>query len=356
MSLSLTDAEYRLGWKVGSQCLIFSKSKEQWCVGTVVEISGEKKEEWMTIKYGLYGANLKSSKQMQRYSADIKPIPTDHPSQFKVGSLCHIYSDIVTQWLSGRVVSVYNDDEGEWLQVKYIENKVAKLCDIQRYSKDIKLVVDEQHDDAKTAKMKQMMRLSNQNDLQRFTELEQILIDQVMIQQRVQELGEEITQFYSPNKQAESKQTELVCLCVLTGGFAFFGDLIRFIKIPHRCEFMKVKSYSGVEQHDIKVMLDLNCDVENKSILIVEDLIDTGKTMKYLVNYLKSKKAKSVKIACLLRKDTPNVDPAFDLHIDWIGFPHVPDEWIVGYGIDYNQHYRHLPYVASIKKSVYSEQ
>eukprot|EP01084_Bolivina_argentea_P254920 428672_1 len=328
----------RASWKVGSACLIFSRSKNKWFAGELVEIESNspKHDEWLIVKYG---DNKKQTKRIQRNCKDIAAMPTDHPSQICSGSKCKIYSDVTVSWCNGEVIEIFNDSEGEWLKVKYDEITVSRVCDIQRYSKDIVLIPDEEAEEAE----------KEEKELELFQDIKHILISEKALQARLKELGDEITQYYHDTTEP------LICIGILNGGFMFCADLTRNIKRPHRVEFMRLKSYSGSKQADnVDILLDLSCDVQNKNILIVEDLIDTGKTMMWLVNHLKTKNAKSVKIACLLQKKTKRLRKNFKIKIDWIGFPSVVDEWLIGYGIDYNYHYRHLPYIASLKEEVYA--
>eukprot|EP01084_Bolivina_argentea_P098411 176869_1 len=131
----------------GSYCLIYSRSKDKWYDAKITSIDGENKHEWLTVKYG---NKRKKSKKIQRACKDIKPIPLDHAIFFKIGSHCEIYSRSIfcDEWRNGKVINIYHDDDGEWLTIKYSENihnsniKATKICDIQRYSKDIKLLLN----------------------------------------------------------------------------------------------------------------------------------------------------------------------------------------------------------------------
>eukprot|EP01084_Bolivina_argentea_P300724 518625_1 len=126
---------------VGSYCEIYSRSKEQWYAAEIEKIEGENKNEWLTVRYG----NKKNKiKKIQRNCKDLKPISLDHAVFFKKGSNCEIYSTVSRKWCNGEVVSIFHDNEGEWLTIKYEEDNTTKQCDIQRYSKDIKLILDTQ--------------------------------------------------------------------------------------------------------------------------------------------------------------------------------------------------------------------
>lgn len=165
-----------------------------------------------------------------------------------------------------------------------------------------------------------------------------VLIDEEKIAQRVAEMGAEITEDY--------KGKDLVAICILRGGVIFMADLVKKIKIPIRMDFMAVSSYglstksSGV----VRILKDLEEDIEGKDVLIVEDIVDTGLTLHYLIDYLKSRGTKSVKVCCFLDKPSRR---KVKVPMDYIGFE-IPDKFVVGYGLDYAQRYRNLPYVSEL--------
>ena len=121
--------------------MIYSRSKNKWLEGKVTQIDGEGVDEWLVVKYG---QNNKKIKRIQRNCADIKPIPPDHPSFFVKGSFCSILSPELSIWCDGEVIDIFHDEQGEWLKVKYNENGTDVVCDIQRYSNDIKLLTEKQ--------------------------------------------------------------------------------------------------------------------------------------------------------------------------------------------------------------------
>lgn len=121
---------------------------------------------------------------------------------------------------------------------------------------------------------------------------------------------------------------------LLRGAFIFLADLVRCIRIPNKIDFLMLSSYSGTESTNVKITKDLQIDPYNKHILIVEDLIDTGATLEWLTLHLKTKKCASVKLCCLLDKQTKR--RKVDLKIDYTGWK-CQDKWIVGYGMDYNR-------------------
>jgi hypoxanthine phosphoribosyltransferase len=176
-------------------------------------------------------------------------------------------------------------------------------------------------------------------------DIKKILIDEDSLQAKVKELGAKIAEDY------EGK--DLLLICVLKGAVVFVSDLMKRIDLPLEIDFMAVSSYgcdtksSGV----VRILKDLNKGVEGKHILIVEDIIDSGLTLSYLIENLKARCPESVEICTIL--DKPDRRTA-NINIKYTGFQ-VPDEFVVGYGLDYAEKYRNLPYVAVLKEEVYSE-
>jgi hypoxanthine phosphoribosyltransferase len=176
-------------------------------------------------------------------------------------------------------------------------------------------------------------------------DIKKILIDEDSLQAKVKELGAKIAEDY--------KGKDLLLICVLKGAVVFVSDLMKRIDLPLEIDFMAVSSYgcdtksSGV----VRILKDLNKGVEGKHILIVEDIIDSGLTLSYLIENLKARCPESVEICTIL--DKPDRRTA-NINIKYTGFQ-VPDEFVVGYGLDYAEKYRNLPYVAVLKEEVYSE-
>lgn len=173
--------------------------------------------------------------------------------------------------------------------------------------------------------------------------IKEILITEEEIKKRVKELGDEISKDYIGK--------EPVVLGILKGAVVFLSDLIREIKIPINIDFMAVSSYgkSSVSTGEVRIIKDLDYSVEDKDIIIVEDIIDTGLTLGYLKELLVKRGAKSVKICTLLDKPERR---KIDIDVDYMGFK-IPDEFIIGYGLDYNEKYRNYPFVASLKEEYY---
>jgi hypoxanthine phosphoribosyltransferase len=176
-------------------------------------------------------------------------------------------------------------------------------------------------------------------------DIESIVLSQEDIQGIVERMGEQITRDY------QGKNPLLVA--VLRGAFIFTADLMRAVKCPAAVDFMAVSSYgTGVKSSGVvRILKDLDTQVEGRDVLIVEDILDSGLTLSYLMQLLSHRNAASINVAAFLVKDiegkTPAVTPTY------VG-AHVPDSFIVGYGLDYAERYRNLPYIGVLKPEVYS--
>ncbi len=170
------------------------------------------------------------------------------------------------------------------------------------------------------------------------TQLE-VLISEAEIQRRVQELADEISSDYAG-------QGELILVGVLKGAFIFLADLSRRLTIPRSIEFMAVSSYENGDQASsaVRLVMDMRKNIEGKHVLVVEDIVDTGRTLGFLGELLAARKPSSVKTCALVRKpDRVEVEAK----VDYLGFE-IPDRWVVGYGLDYGEQNRTLPYIAAI--------
>ena len=166
-----------------------------------------------------------------------------------------------------------------------------------------------------------------------------VMIQEEAIQMRVKELGQEITEDYAGE--------ELVMVCILNGGVMFMTDLAKYVQIPMTMDFMKVSSYGNeqVSSGVVKIKQDLASDIKGKHVLIVEDIVDTGRTLYHLKQMLREREPASVKICTLLDKPQTRVSPVV---IEYTGFV-IEDKFVLGYGLDYEQYYRNLPYVAYVE-------
>lgn len=172
-----------------------------------------------------------------------------------------------------------------------------------------------------------------------------VLIDEQKIAQRVKEMGEQITKDY--------KDSDLIVVGILKGAVVFLSDLIKEIELPLKLDFMAVSSYGASTQTSgvVRILKDLDEEIEGKDILIVEDIVDTGLTLHYLIDNLRSRKPNSIKICCFLNKPDRREVP---VNADYKGFD-IPDEFVVGYGLDYAEKYRNLPYVSVLDEKLYKK-
>jgi len=175
-------------------------------------------------------------------------------------------------------------------------------------------------------------------------DIDRILISSEQIQTRIRELGAEITRDYAGE--------EIVLVCILKGAFLFMADLCRHIDRPINTGFMAISSYgnSTTSSGVVRILKDLNESIENKNILIIEDIVDTGLTLSYLAAILEARKPCSLKICALTNKPQCRKK---EVRIDYCGFV-LPDEFVVGFGLDYGDFYRNLPYIGVLKPEVYS--
>ena len=169
-----------------------------------------------------------------------------------------------------------------------------------------------------------------------------ILISEQDVRSRIAELGQEITNFY----QHKNIHTPLVVVGLLRGSFMFMADLVREIHLPVEIDFMTTSGYGNAmnSNHDVRISKDLDGDIKGKHVLIVEDIIDTGYTLQKVRDILNLREPSSLTICTLLDKPSRR---EVDVPVDWVGFT-IPDEFVVGYGIDYAQRHRNLGYIGKV--------
>jgi hypoxanthine phosphoribosyltransferase len=175
--------------------------------------------------------------------------------------------------------------------------------------------------------------------------IERVLIDADTIAAKVKHMAAQISATYQG-------VNELVMVCILNGAFRFTADLEQHLTVPYNIDFMSLSSYPTADTRatgEVRVLLDVKNSLHSKHVLIVEDIIDSGHTLNYLYQMLGTKHPATLRSCALVSKtDVREVD----VKVDWIGF-HVPNEWLVGYGLDWHNRYRTLPYVGVLKPSVY---
>ncbi len=178
------------------------------------------------------------------------------------------------------------------------------------------------------------------------TDIGDILLTEAEIQDKVAELGRRISADYAGR--------ELTLVSVLKGSLPFMADLMRAISIPVRIDLMEVSSYGGTATESsglVRILKDLSSSIDGADVLIVEDIIDTGLTLNYLVRYLRGKNPASLRICTLLDKPARRL---VEIPVDYVGFT-IPDQFVVGYGLDYGEVYRNLRFVGVLRPEVYSE-
>ena len=175
-------------------------------------------------------------------------------------------------------------------------------------------------------------------------DVEQILYTEGELRQRVKELGCQITADYSGR--------DPLLISVLRGSYIFMADLTRSINLDVTVDFMSVSSYGAgtVSSGQVEIKKDLSASIEGRDLIIVEDILDSGNTLYYLMDVLRARKPASIRLCTLMDKPGRRVKP---IKADYVGFT-IPDAFIVGYGLDYNEKYRNLPYVGVLKPSVYN--
>ena len=174
-------------------------------------------------------------------------------------------------------------------------------------------------------------------------DIERVFFSEEDLKKRVAEIAAEINRDYAGK--------EPMLISVLRGSFVFMADLIRKIEVPCTVDFMSVSSYGRgtTSSGQVQITKDLSDDIEGKDIIVVEDILDSGNTLSYLLQLLQARKPASMKLCTLLDKPDRRVK---EVHVDYTGFT-IPDEFVVGYGLDYAEKYRNLPYIGILKPRVY---
>ena len=179
-------------------------------------------------------------------------------------------------------------------------------------------------------------------DCPMYADLSEILISEEQIKSTVKNLGERVTQDYQGKNP--------LMICILKGSTIFFTDLIREIDLPLDIDFMAISSYgSNTVSGEVRLVKDLDSSIEGRNVLIVEDIVDSGKTLAYLKRILNNRGAASIRIITLLDKPSRRVVP---LSVDYTGFE-IPDAFVVGYGLDFNEKYRNLPVIGVLDEKIY---
>ena len=176
-------------------------------------------------------------------------------------------------------------------------------------------------------------------------DIKTILLTEEQIRARVTELGKQLAQDYAGKNP--------LVVGVLKGVVVFYADMIRAMDIPCQLDFMWISSYQGTESREMIVRQDLSAAAKGRHVLILEDIFDTGNSLQYTYDYLMTKEPASVKICTLLDKPERR-NPGIKLEADYVGFT-IPNAFVVGYGLDYNEAYRNLPYIGILKPEIYQD-
>lgn len=176
-------------------------------------------------------------------------------------------------------------------------------------------------------------------------DVDHVMIDEQQLQTRITSIANEIARDYAG-------EADLLLICVLKGGYMFLADLSRALARPHSLDFMGVSSYgSGTRSSGaVQIIMDLKTPIVDRNVLIVEDIIDSGRTLQYLKRNLMARGPRSLRIVTLLNKPSRR---EVDVPVEYVGFD-IPDEFVVGYGLDFDEEYRNLPYIAVLKPQVFA--
>ena len=177
-------------------------------------------------------------------------------------------------------------------------------------------------------------------------DIEAVLVTEEDLQERIQEMADRISEKY------RNTEEDLILVCVLKGAVFFLTDFARKLSIPSQLEFMAVSSYgnSASSSGVVRILKDLDRDIEGRDVVIVEDIIDSGLTLSWLIRNLQGRQPRSLEVVTLLRKPEALSMPVEPRYVGW----DIPNEFVVGYGLDFAEHYRDLPWVGTLHPSVYS--
>ncbi len=179
-----------------------------------------------------------------------------------------------------------------------------------------------------------------------YNDIEKVLISQEDLEERIKALAGEMNAAYSDEDLP-------LLICILKGAFMFLGDLVRHLDFRHEIDFMEISSYGASTKSSgvVRILLDLASSIEGRNVVIVEDIVDTGHTLHYILRNLKTRHPASIRVATLLNKPSRR---EVDVPVDFVGFV-VPNEFVMGYGLDYAEQYRNIPFVGVLKSEVYQE-
>jgi len=178
-----------------------------------------------------------------------------------------------------------------------------------------------------------------------YDDIAKVLITEQQIQARVRELAAELNDRYDDDAPP-------LFVCILKGAYMFMSDLTRHLKFRHEIEFMEVSSYGGGTRSSgvVRILLDLESNIENRNVVIVEDIVDSGRTLDYILRNFRTRNPLNLRVATLLSKPSRR---EINVPVNYMGFE-VPDEFVIGYGLDFKEQYRNLPFIGVLKPEVYA--
>jgi bifunctional protein TilS/HprT len=274
-----------------------------------------------------------------------------HPSEREFANLLDFYQikflyeprSFPLRWDGNRVVEMHTPDfylpeydqyfELTTMKQSLVTQKNRKLRHVQEMYPEINIQLLYRRD---------LMRLMGKYGFGPLSEVdvsgtEQVMFSTEQVQQRVRELGKQITEDYAGQ--------EPVLIGVLRGVVVFMADLMRQIDLPMQIEFMEISHYGEEREEAIEVLRDVGTDIQGRPVIVIEDIVDTGLTLRYLLEHLQDKKPSSVTVCCLLDK---SVRRMAQVPLGYVGFE-IPDEFVIGYGLDYGGRYRNLPHIGVLK-------
>jgi hypoxanthine phosphoribosyltransferase len=177
-----------------------------------------------------------------------------------------------------------------------------------------------------------------------YEDVSEVLLSEEQIQARIGELAAQVS--------ADYRGKDLLLVCVLKGGILFLTDLMRQLDVPHAIDFMAISSYGASTETSgvVRILMDLNTSIEGKNVLIVEDIVDTGHTLDYILRNLSTRRPASLRVCSLLNKPSRRM---IEVPIHYVGFD-IPNKFVIGYGLDFGEKYRNLPFVGVLKPEFYS--
>ncbi|MEA3377333.1 MAG: hypoxanthine phosphoribosyltransferase [Chloroflexota bacterium] len=177
-------------------------------------------------------------------------------------------------------------------------------------------------------------------------DVDRVLIPEDELQKRIAEIGQAINETYTEDDRP-------LLVCVLKGAFMFLADLTRHLNVRHEVDFMETSSYGARTESSgvVRILLDLERNIQGRHVLIVEDIVDSGRTLDYVTRNLETRGPASLRVCTLLNKPSRRV---IDVPLDFVGFE-VPDEFVIGYGLDFDEEYRNLPFIGVLKEEIYTE-